>query len=487
MFSTLIRKEILAIIAGPKFIATFLICSILILLSVFIGIQEYRIGVKSYQAGSQLSEQELQNLSSWSRFSLKLFRKPEPLQIFISGVNNDVGRLTTLARTETTKLSNSAFSDNPIFAMFRLIDLNTIIMIILSLFAILFTYDAISGEKENGTLRLAFSNSVPKLHYILAKCIGSWIGMMAPLIIPMLLSLLFVFIFQVPFTGDHWLKTLLFLGVSILYLTFFIISGILISALTKQSNISFLLLLVIWVILVLIVPRLGVMVAGNIISVPAIAEIDGQIDGFSKNQRANFVTEIQNLWQKRNRQMQGMTEDEAEQYRNIQSWNWILKEDSLRRDMQIKIDEFSKLVYDDLRNRKIAQERLAFALSRLSPVSAYQLCAMNLAETDIHLKSRYETSLENYKKTLLAYTDKKERESGSTGGIRISFSSATGMNINMGRHVNIDLSELPRFYEANRTPGQLCYTSLLDIALLIFYAIAALLAAIITFLKYDVR
>ena len=43
---------------------------------------------------------------------------------------------------------------------------------------------------------------------------------------------------------------------------------------------------------------------------------------------------------------------------------------------------------EDFRNRKAEQEGLAFAISRFSPASAYQLTVMNLAGTNIDLKTR---------------------------------------------------------------------------------------------------
>jgi len=292
MFTTLIEKELKTIILGPKFIETFAVCSVLILLSIFIGIQEYHTAVKSYEAGTQLVDQEMQEKTSWMGLNSRVFRKPDPMQVFVSGVNNDVGRFSNIRSTETVKLTNSIYSDDPIFAAFRFIDLSFIVQVILSLFAILFTYDAINGERERGTLGLTFSNAVPRFQYILTKFIGSWLGLVVPILIPILIGFLLVIAFGVPLTTDHWARMLIFLGASILYFTFFIALGILSSALTKKSSVSFLLLLVFWVIFVLIVPRVGVMTAGKIVPVPSIAEIDGQIEGFSKSRWDNYMKEL---------------------------------------------------------------------------------------------------------------------------------------------------------------------------------------------------
>ena len=84
------------------------------------------------------------------------------MQIFASGVNNDIGRLSNISTWTEVKLRQSTYSDDSLFALFRFIDFTFIVQVVLSLFAILFTYDTINGERESGTLKLAFSNAVPR-------------------------------------------------------------------------------------------------------------------------------------------------------------------------------------------------------------------------------------------------------------------------------------------------------------------------------------
>jgi len=488
MFRTIIEKELKTIIAGPKFVATFAVCSILILLSVFLGIQGYRSAMKSYHAATQLVEQELKEQRSWGHFNTQVFRKPDPMQVFVSGIANDIGRHSNVMSTESIKLTNSTYSDDPIFAVFRFIDFSFITLIVLSLFATLFTYDAINGERERGTLKLTFSHAVPRFKYIFAKFIGSWLGLVIPITIPILLSLLLVILFKIPFTGEHWIKLFILLAVSVLFFTFFIALGIFISAVTKRSAVSFLLLLVTWVVFVLIVPRISVMTAGKLVPVPSIAEIDGQIDGFSKGQWNKFTKDITNIWRERNVAMEGMSTSEKEIYRDEKMWQWMQEEDEIRKAVQVAIDEFSRTLLEDHRNRKAVQERLAFTLSRFSPASAYQLTTMNLAETDIHLKSRYETTLEQYKQAFVDYVEKKQKASGNMGGIRVTFNSETGLDIDVGRNSgSLDFSDMPRFQEIRQSFNEIIAPSIIDFSLLILYCIAALVGAFVVFLRYDVR
>ncbi len=489
MFKMLVEKELKSIINGPKFIATFSICFILILLSIFVGIQDYRAAVKQYESGLHLTQQEMEEEASWRAFNTRVFRKPDPMQIFVSGINNDIGRFSLIHAAEPVRLVHSIYSDDPIFAVFRFIDLNFIFLVVLSLFAILFTYDAINGEREMGTLKLTFANPIPRVKYILAKFIGSWLGLVVPLIIPFLLGLLIVLVHGIPITGDHWMKLLFFFIASLAYFTFFIILGLFISAVTKRSAVSFLLLLVAWVVIVLILPRVSVMTAGKLVPVPSIAEVDGQIDRYSKSSWNQYIGNMEERLGKRNEEMQGMNREEREAYRDARLWEWMEEDDAARSARQKEINRMSRLLVDELRLRKEAQQRLAFSMSRLSPASAYQLAAMNLAGTDIGLKERYVAALDKYHDMFTEYTDKKKKESGGGGGgIRIEVSSEHGFSFNVGQDRGaLNSDDMPLFQEPALSLRELITRSMIDFGLMLFWGILGLAGTFVAFLRYDVR
>ena len=96
------------------------------------------------------------------------------------------------------------------------IDFTFIFQVVLSLFAILFTYDAINGERESGTLRLTYSCPVPRATYLLAKLAGAWTGLVVPLLIPVALAILLVLVMNVPVDSTHWYRILALLGAAVL-------------------------------------------------------------------------------------------------------------------------------------------------------------------------------------------------------------------------------------------------------------------------------
>ena len=300
MFWLLVEKELKSIILSPKFAATFGICSLLMLLSLFIGIQEYRHSVSRYETAMRLTEQELRGEDSWWGIENTAYREPGAMQVFVSGVDYDIGRLSRISTWTEVKLENSAYSDDSLFAIFRFVDFTFIVQVVLSLFAILFTYDSINGERESGTLKLALSNAVPRAQYVLAKFAGSWIGLTVPILIPILLAVLTVILLRIPMLGGGWLKLATLLGVSVLYFTFFIAFGILVSALTKRSAVSFLVLLVAWVALVLIIPRAATMAAGQMVHVDSVAEVDARKDRFATDRWTAYRDERMRMRDERN-------------------------------------------------------------------------------------------------------------------------------------------------------------------------------------------
>ena len=114
---------------------------------------------------------------------------------------------------------------------FTELDWTFIIGLVMSFMAILFTYDAISGERETGTLSLLMSNSVPRATVLLAKFIGAFFSIMSPLIIGILLNLLIVNGSDlVTLDGSEWGRIGIIVVISSLYLSIFLWLGLFISS-----------------------------------------------------------------------------------------------------------------------------------------------------------------------------------------------------------------------------------------------------------------
>ena len=490
MLWVLIEKELKSILQSPKFVATFGVCSLLILLSVFIGINEYHSSVAQYETATSWVNQQTSEATSFRNLPTKVYRQPNPMQIFVSGVNFDIGRLSQISANEDVKLERSAYSDDPLFAVFRFIDFGFIVQVVLSLFAIVFTYDAINGERESGTLKLVLSNPIGRGQYLFAKLAGAWLGLTIPLLIPILIGLLMLIVFNVPMVASDWMKLVALIAVSILYITFFIALGLLVSSLTRQSSVSFLLLLVIWITLVLIIPRGAVMAAGQLVNVPTVAEMESQKDRF-RSDRQGELSEARSLgFQRRMAPARGLPEAERRAFFESTIASYEEEMNALRAEMELTIEQNNARLNENLRNAKMEQERLAFLLSRASPASAYKLTSMNLGGTNTSMKNRYVDQMLAYRGIYNTYINSKwqqeeqrqaresQRPSGGRGFvIRIAGSGGQA----------IDASDIPQFAASRESVAEVIQASILDFGLLAIFTFLAFAGSFFAFLRYDIR
>lgn len=488
MFSLLVEKELKAILQSPKFVATFGVCSLLILLSVFIGVQEFNASTDQYETAKQLVDQQIAEATSFYTFENRVYRKPSPMQVFVSGVSFDVGRVSAISSSEDIKLEQSSYSETPLFAVFRFVDFTFIVQVVLSLFAILFTYDSINGERESGTLKLALSNAIPRGQYLFAKFVGSWLGLTIPLLIPILIGVLMVIVMGVPMNAAEWAKLAALIAVSILYFTFFMALGLLVSSLTKRSSVSFLILLVIWITLVLIVPRGATMAAGQLVNVPTVAEIESQKDRYRRDQTESMFDQRSKNWQERFSSMQGATREERRAYYDANRSQWDQEDNDARDIMENEIAEFNRKMNEGLRNAKSELERLAFLLSRFSPASAYKLTAMNLGGTNTSIKKRYEDQMYAYRESFTSYLAQKQKEERDER-IRQAQQSGSGrMMVFLGSGGEpVDASDMPRFVEPIETLTMVLQPSMIDFGLLSIFTVVVFAGAFVAFIRYDVR
>ncbi len=488
MFATILVKELKALLYSPKFAATFGVASLLLLLSVEIGIREYKNTVRQIVADQQLTEQRLGQQSNWMGLSVQALRRADPLQVFITGVANDVGRFSEVNAQNPVKLQHSVYGDDPIFALFRSIDFAFIVMVVLSLFAILFSYDAVNGERERGTLQLTFAGPVSRVQFLLAKFAGAWLGLAVPLMIPVLLGVLLVLWQGVPMGAGDWLRFGVLLGFSLLFFTFFLVLGLLISTLTRTSSVAFLFCLACWILIVLILPRGGMMAAGLLAPVPSVAEVEAELDAYARSQWEEFSGAGLERWRQRQAPQQGMSDAERRAYQDAHTQQWMDEEDGLRKAMQARIEAEGQRLEEAWRNRKARQESLGFALAMLSPASAYQLAAMTLAGTEAGMKARYEKAIQEYRALFNAYVEKRQKETGGMGGIRITFDSNRGFTFSAPRDRGaIDVSDMPRFTPPVRATGEVVGGVIPHASLLIALTLFAFAGSMAAFLRYDVR
>ncbi|MFQ5568711.1 MAG: ABC transporter permease subunit [Rhodothermales bacterium] len=474
MFRLVVEKELREIIGTTKFAVTFGVCSVLLLLAFYVGARNYQVSRAEYDAAQTENLRQMEGLTDWNQVTHRVFLPPQPLATLVSGISNDIGRTTEMRGRGELRAENSRFNEDPIYAVFRFLDLEFIFGIVLSLFAILFAYDAINGEKERGTLRLSFANAVPRDKYILGKLVGSFLALAVPLLVPILIGCLMLPMMNIPMTGSEWMRLGMVVLAGYLYLGVFLTLSVFISALTHKSSTSFLMLLVVWIFAVLIIPRAAVLVAGRAVEVPSIDKINYD--------KSRYMTQ---LWEEDREKMNAWMQensmprdgDREEWMKNFRSY---MSELSDVRDEKSR--EFGGRLNEERRNREGVQQGVALGIARLSPTSVFSLASTDLAGTSLELKQRYTESAAAYQQTYAQFMREKTGE--ARGGIAIII---RGRGEEEEEPDPIDPYELPAFEYQPPSTSETINEALFDIGVLLMFNIVFFVGAFAAFLRYDVR
>ena len=465
MLTKTIRKEILDNIISPKFVFTFLLCTILILLSVYTGINNYRSELKEYESAVALNQKNLETQPSWGALAglgTKITKPPQVLSTIITGIQDAVGRSSTVNIAYDPKLIDSKYNSNPVFAIFGPLDLTLIVKIVLSLFAILFTFDAIVGEKERGTLKLALSNRVPRDQLILGKAIGSFISLLVPLVIPFLMGLIMLNVFpDISLVGEDWARIGLIFLFFLIYLSVFFTLGLFVSSLTSRASSSLFILLFIWVVFIFVVPKVSIMVSEHINPVPSVHEVNAEKDAFLQEIQASAPKSVQE-WRDNNPQ-----EDSSEYQEKFRAFL-----EKLQQDLTAKIDAKNAELEDEYQAKRRKQQMLALNIARISPASALTFGALSLGKTGIHEHERFLNSIKTYKPDFTKWVNEK---------------MIRNINFDGGQQPKPNLEGMPQHLFTPMNLRESVALALSDFVIMILMIILLFAGAFVSFLKYDIR
>lgn len=487
MWKLIVERELKDHLQSTRFLVTATVSVCLLVLSISLGVSQYNARLAQYEQANQLTLETISRQTNWVAAPMMAYRKPSPMEIFSNGINSDIGRFSEITLMRNVRLVRSEFSDDPMLAVFQFLDPAFVVLIVLSLLAILFTYNAINGEKESGTLKLMFANAMSKAEFIAGKLLGSWIALLVPVLLAFMVGALIVIVAGVEMEPSHWGEFGFFVLASVLYFTCFMLVGVFVSALTNRSSVSFLVLLVVWITAVLIVPKAATMLAGQAMQVPSADEIESRLASFSAQARTEFFAYLPRRMRERFQPTEGMTQEEAEKYRSEHQSQWESEDDSTRKEMEQKIADYTARLYEEYYNQKNNQEQLAFSLAKFSPASMFQLVAMKLAGTDTGLKRRYENAMSNYRDQYTKFVEQKGGGMGRRFRVSVGRGSVVQSSSGMPEQKKNDISEMPRFQSPAFTFSEALTASLVDFGLLALFNIFAFVGAFVAFLKFDMR
>ena len=291
MLMTLIQKEIMHHILSARFVALLLMCVLLIPLNLHINYHHYLKRQIDYQEQEKLKDEDAlegengkESAGPKHSFSFtakastdpnfevsKLILKPTPLSVFATGLESALPSYLGMTRNGITR-GEASLSTAPIAFLLGHLDFVFVVSTVFSLLALLFTFDAVAGEREAGTLRITLANALPRDIFLWSKLIGGYLVFILPFLISLIIGLLVLVLQEFPLSeSDTFLRIVCLIFVSLLYIAVFFAVGAVISIYFDSAKTALIVAFTVWVFAVLILPRVGFL-AAQIVAPTSTAE-----------------------------------------------------------------------------------------------------------------------------------------------------------------------------------------------------------------------
>jgi ABC-type transport system involved in multi-copper enzyme maturation permease subunit len=290
------KKEFLNNLLSARFLIGFLLCLVLIPFSILINVEAYRDQLGQYKVDTDLAK-DMAEVRVYSMLKPLVVFPPEPLSIFGKGLSSQVGNNVKIRLGTKTLLAEgkTAARDNPFLASFFSVDFVDIAAIIFSLLALLFSYDALTREKEDGTLRLQMANSLGRSKLLAGKVVGILMTLLPVVVFCFLLGGVIILASRdMSLSAGQWGRLALLALISLVYLVVFIFLGLFISSRSRDSVSSLVVCLFLWVGLVFIVPNLASTYAESFVPIQSRDNLNAVLRDMDRASEER----IQAAWQK---------------------------------------------------------------------------------------------------------------------------------------------------------------------------------------------
>ena len=356
---------------------------------------------------------------------------------------------------------------NHFLGNFIAMDWENIALYFISFLCLMLSYNAFSGEKETGTLKLMLVNNISRSKIIMGKYLSLLTGIMIPFLLGLLITVLALLLFpNIQPDANLFLKLTLFLIVFILFISLNILIGFLISLLSKKSSVSLIYGIMVWILFLVILPS------------------SSWIMGRNKVQIENRATLNQNIGQQVNEVVHGNKDKYTYEWRDdwgtkppnkfvIKRVNAFNKEDEIRNNLQ-----------RDYIKRQFAQVDYSNRFSMLSPYAVFRLCSEKITDSGIYKTEKLYNDAMNYAgifRDFMKDFDANDKESFHL----ISKDNTTARLFCSQKE--IDAGNIPRFIPSSTSLANVMNSTKVEFIILFLWCAILFWGVFVLFIKYDVR
>jgi ABC-type transport system involved in multi-copper enzyme maturation permease subunit len=502
MFWTITKKELLSNILTYRFIIGTLLLLVLVILFTFILLDEYSQNVEEYSKLLSKNEESMARTMTYQNLKPFIHRSPEVLTIFSKGIDDNVAKSAQISIEEIPFLKSTSRSKNPLLSVFAVLDVALIFKLIISVLAFLFAYDAISGEKESGTLRMILANSVLRYQLVLGKFIGGMFTLAIPIAMGFVVtSLILEFSPITNLSGDEWGRIFCMFLSSLLLVGVLFSIGLLASSMTKRSAITLMFLLFVWITFLLILPNTSSYLAIRLKPTESLRNINSQIQNVEENLRKEIYQIYFNTPEEGEYNAQSDREEPGGYYIQFATRGALRYHQSIHKQMVplcLKAAEdiwnINRQYIDSLNRQKI----LASWIAKISPIFLYERIMNSLSRTNYSNLANFSDQARRYRQQLIDFLGSKNAFS-SLRYFTVMEKEPDFEVSDDGEYYEmlkkyaefepdpLDISDVPRFRYQRESVATSFMKLLPDLVILLFMGIFFFACALVAVLKYDVR
>jgi ABC-type transport system involved in multi-copper enzyme maturation permease subunit len=388
MVFTLIGKEMRDQMSSLRFAVSLVLAFLFLVASIYMLASDSSWSRRLIFTGEKLKDHLYTNLYSWYWVT----RDVPALRVLATGLDEDVSLAMNSTVTDGPRRQNNrSLVHNPNRYLFSQLDFVFFVNIVGSLLAFVFTFDAVSGERHRGTLRLVMANSISRPLFLLTKFLGSYLSFVISFL-PALIGMILVLYLHpdVGFRMSDWVTALFLFMLALLYLSGFFMLGLFVSCVTRNPKTTLTALMMLWVIMVLVVPNFAPFLASKLRPVRSVYEVQAQADGLLEDLRQQFQNQANSFVRDRGGDYEALSDQDRATIDQMFS-------EYRRNIMDMEVREGAEVRHSFMREVE-SQTRLSQMFSFLFPSATFVFLATDVAHTGIESEQNFLRAVLRYRR-----------------------------------------------------------------------------------------
>jgi ABC-2 type transport system permease protein len=395
MAPAVVQKELRAILRDGRFVVLAISLSLLLAGLLFASAQQQRRLAQEKAEVSALVRQQWDSQGDkhphrGAHFGLYAFRPDSPLAVVDPGLGPYLGQALWLEphRRNMTRFRPAA--DEPPSVRFGALTPAFVLVALLPLLIFALAFNAVSLERESGTLRMLHSVGLPGRTLLAGKLVALLAVVSLVLLAAVGAGLALAAAGTWPDADALWRGAVL-AGACLVYCSVFAALALAVSARLANSRRALFVLLALWLAFVFVVPRLGAASVQRAVPLPTAERFWGDIqrdyaeglpgDGALAARTQRFDAEL-------------LRRHAVRRLEDLPFGAYALR----RMDRDAYADRVHAIHFDGLWERYARQERVVRIAAAFSPTVAMRAISMKLSGTDLAHQRHFEEAAEQYRR-----------------------------------------------------------------------------------------